>query len=324
MRFYIPTSAFLGNINHFLARFNPDDPDRLDITSDPRWFYVHPVVLCMIAAIGKPVKPENITCDIQAKTGGYLKRMGLYRFLGIESGVNIEEHEAAGRFIPLTQVKTSEDLTHFLTEMVPLLHLEPSYVEPIQYTISELVRNVLEHAYSPEGAVVCAQYHKKGNKIRIGIVDTGIGVRESISDSYPATDDLEAIKLALTPGITGTTRKIGGTEQNAGAGLFFIKTIAYYNRDPFVIYTGRAMYKLLKRNIGNGRVILKGNPFSDRHSTETELPYWKGVVVGIDIGLDNTQEFGNVLAIVKEFYFQSVKDRRKEKYKKFKRPIFIT
>lgn len=320
MRFHIPNAAFLGNINHFLSRFSPDEPDRLEITSHPKWFYVHPVVLCMIAAIGKPVKPENITCDITAKTVGYLKRMGLFDYLGIDSGVSIEEHEPAGRFIPLTQIKNSQDLTRFLTEMIPLLHLEPAYVEPIQYTISELVRNVLEHAHSREGAIVCAQYHKRGNKIRIGIVDTGIGIRESISDSYSVTSDIDALKLALTPGITGTTNKLGGSEQNAGAGLFFIKTIAYFNRDPFIVYSGGAMYKLLKRQ-GNS-IILRADPFADHHSKDISLPYWKGVAVGIDIGLDNTTAFANILDVVKEFYFRNLKEKKKERYRRFKKPIF--
>jgi anti-sigma regulatory factor (Ser/Thr protein kinase) len=277
----------------------------------------------MIAAIGKPVKSEYITCDIKARTVGYLKRMGLFDFLGVDPGVSIEEHEPAGRFIPLTQVRSSEDLTRFLTDMVPLLHLEPVYVEPIQYTISELVRNVLEHACSKDGAVVCAQYHKKGNKIRIGIVDTGIGIRESINESHQAKTDLEAIKLALTPGITGTTLKPGGSEQNAGAGLFFIKTIAFFNRDPFVVYTGGAMYKLRKR-AQTSNVILRADPFADRHSKESDLPYWKGVVVGIDIGLDNAHEFAKVLSVVEAFYFKTVKERKKTKYKRPKKPIFIT
>jgi anti-sigma regulatory factor (Ser/Thr protein kinase) len=322
MKFYIPTSAFLGNINHFLARFSPDEPDRLDITSDPRWFYVHPVVLCMIAAIGKPVKPENITCEIKAKTGGYVKRMGLYNFLGIDSGMSVAEHELAGRSVPLKQIKTSDDLVHFLTEMVPLLHLEPAHVQPIKYTISELVRNVLEHSNSSEGAIVCAQYHEKGNKIRIGIVDTGIGIQKSIRESYPVDNDLDAIKLALTPGVTRTTRKPGGSEQNAGAGLFFIKAIALYNRDPFVIYSGAAMYKLLKR-VKAHTVVLEADPSADRHSTETNLPHWNGVVVGIDLGLNNAHEFGNVVSVVRDFYFKTVKDRKKAKYKRLKKPTFI-
>jgi anti-sigma regulatory factor (Ser/Thr protein kinase) len=323
MRIFIPNSAFLGNINHFLAGFDPSEPRRLEITANPKWISVHPVVLCMIAAMGHPVKPENIACTIEAASGHYLKRMGLFEFLGIDSGMKIEEHEPAGRFIPLTQIKTSDDLTHFLRDMVPLLHLDPEYVKPIQYTISELVRNVLEHAYTPEGAIVASQYFKKSNTIRIGIVDRGIGIHESIRGAHPVGNDLDAIKLALTPGITGTTRKPGGSEQNAGAGLFFIKTIAFFNRDPFVVYTGNAMYKLKKRLQTGDVVSLRADPFADRHSKETNLPHWKGVVVGIDIGLNNAHRFGEVISAVQEFYFQSVKERKRARYKRLKKPKFI-
>jgi len=322
MRFYIPNSAFLGNINHFLNKFDPSEPDKLEITANPKWISVHPVVLCMIAAIGQPVNPKNITCKIEAASGHYLQRMGLFDFLGIDSGMRIEEHEPAGRFIPLTQISSSDDLTHFLREMVPLLHLNPDYVKPIQYTISELVRNVLEHAYTDAGAIVAAQYFKKTNTIRIGIVDTGIGIQASIRGSHSVSSDQEAIKLALTPGITGTTRNPGGSEQNAGAGLFFIKTIAFFNRDPFVVYTGGTMYKLKKR-VPNNNVVLKADPFADRHSTESQLPYWQGVVVGIDIGLNNAHRFGEVISVVQEFYFQSVKEKKKAHYKRLKKPKFI-
>ncbi len=320
MKIHIPNSAFLGNINHFLSRFDPNEPDRLEISAHEKWFWVHPVVLCMIAALGKPIAPENIKCEIVAKTGIYLERMGLYNFLGIQSGLKVAEHEAAGRFIPLTQIKNSDDLTAFLTELVPLLHLAPEHVEPIQYTMSELIRNVLEHSQSDEGAIVCALYFKKTNTIRIGIADRGIGIKKSIERSYPIDDDLEALKLALTPGITGTTRNVGGTEQNAGAGLFFIKTIAYVNQDPFFLYSGNAMYKLLKRN--NNKIALKANPFDDRHSKEMDMPYWQGVAAGIDIALDTTKEFTNLLKIIRNFYFEAVKEKKKEKTK-MRKPRFI-
>jgi len=320
MKIHIPNSAFLGNINHFLSRFDPTESDRLKITAHEKWFWVHPVVLCMIAALGKPISPENIECEITARTGVYLERMGLYTFLGIKSGLKVAEHEAAGRFIPLTQIKNSDDLTQFLTELVPLLHLDPEHVEPIQYTMSELIRNVLEHSQSTEGAIVCAQYFHKTNTIRIGIADRGIGIKRSIEGSYPIDDDMGSLKLALTPGVTGTTRDVGGTEQNAGAGLFFIKTIAYVNQDPFLLYSGNAMYKLLKRTGSN--IALRANPFDDRHSKDSNMPYWQGVVAGIDLALDTTKEFTNLLKIIRNFYFEAVKEKKKEKTK-MRKPKFI-
>ncbi|MCK5178002.1 MAG: hypothetical protein KAR32_00600, partial [Candidatus Omnitrophica bacterium] len=195
------------------------------------------------------------------------------------------------------------------------LHLEPEQSQTIGYIVSELVRNVIEHANTPFGAFLCAQYYKKSNTIRVGIADAGVGIKTAINESYATKTDLEAIRLALQPGITGTTRREGGTEQNAGAGLFFIKSIARVNRDFFVIYSGNTMYKLLRRK-QSSKIRLKADPFKDRHSTDDKLPFWQGTIVGIDINLDQTEEFTRMLDVLSKVYTDTVRERRKEKYRR--------
>ena len=273
-------------------------------------------IVSMVAALGLTVDPSEIDCEkLEASSKGYLARMGLYDFLNIKSDIKFVEHEPAGRFIPLTQIKNSKELTRFVTEVIPLLHLDPKQSESISHIVTELVRNVLEHSGSKDGAVLCAQYYKKSNSIRLGIVDTGMGIKKTINFSYPTSTDIEAIRLALIPGITGTTKKEGGTILNAGAGLFLIKSIACVNRDFFMIYSGNGMYKLLKRRI-NQKIKLHSNPFEDKHSKEAGLPYWQGTVVGIDITLDQTKELGIILDFVWDTYKQAIKERKKKKYKK--------
>lgn len=321
MKIHIPNSAFLGNINSFLKGFSPENPKTLEISANKKWISMHPVVLAMIATLGQLVDPKNIKCErIEATSKNYPERMGLFKFLKIESGINIVEHESAGRFIPLTQIKNSNELTKFITEMVPLLHLEPKHAEPIKYIVSELVRNVLEHAKSPCGAILAAQYHKKNNCIRIGIVDAGVGIKATIDRSYPTDTDLKAIKLALMPGITGTTASLGGTEQNAGAGLFFIKSIAKVNRNNFMIYSGHAMYKLLKVPLKSKIKRLFADPFKDHHSKGEDFPYWRGTIVGIDISLDQTEEFSLLLDLIRKTYINTIRERKEAG---FKQPKFI-
>lgn len=316
MRIHLPNSAFLGNIDSFLRGFDSTGPDLLEITAHDKWISIHPVVLSMIAALGLAIKPEHIHCGrLEARSGHYPVRMGLFKMLGISSDVSVVEHESAGRFIPLTQILTSDQLTKFITEMIPLLHLEPEQARTIGYIISELVRNVIEHAQSKSGAVLCAQYYRKSNSIRIGIADSGVGIKKTINQSHFAKTDLEAIKLALTPGITGTTRREGGTEQNAGAGLFFIKSIASVSRDFFVIYSGNGLYKLLKKT-SSKTLRLNADPFEDRHSTKEDLPYWQGTVVGVDITLDQTKEFSLLLDAIRKTYGTAVRARRKARYKR--------
>lgn len=318
MKIHIPNSAFLGNIDPFFRGFDPSNADFLEITSNEKWISVHPVVLSMIAALGISYKCQVNFEKLEAKSKHYLIRMGLFKMLGIDAEMSIVEHEAAGRFIPLTQIHESDHLTHFIRDMIPLLHLAPEHAQTIGYIISELVRNVIEHARSKDGAFLCAQYYKKSNTIRVGIADTGIGIRTAINQSYAVKTDLDAVQLALRPGITGTTRREGGSEQNAGAGLFFIKSIAWVNRSFFIIYSGNALYKLLKRT-ATSQLRLNADPFKDRHSTDEGMPFWPGTMVGIDINLDQTEEFSKLLEAIRDVYTMAIRERRKEQ---FRRPKF--
>jgi anti-sigma regulatory factor (Ser/Thr protein kinase) len=320
MKIHLPNSAFLGNINSFLKNFDASNQQVLEITANKKWMSVHPMVLSMVAALGLKVDPKNIRCEkFEATSKHYFERIGLFKFLGIKSGIEIIKHEPAGRFIPLTQIKNSAELTNFIKDMIPILHLEPKQAESIGYIVSELVRNVLEHSLSKDGAILSAQYYKKSNSIRIGIADTGVGIKATINHSHSAKNYLEAIRLAFTPGITGTTKREGGTEFNAGAGLFFIKSIATVNRDFFLIYSGDAMFKLLKSK-PDIRPKLQADPFRDRHSQGENFPFWQGVAVGIDISLDTTKEFTDLLDLIRSTYSKAVNERRKARYKK---PRFI-
>ncbi len=317
MKIHLPNSAFLGNIDAFLRSFDMSDPTKLEITANKKWISIHPLVLAMVAALGSSVSPENIDFEkLEAKSKHYIERMGLFKMLGLESGITMIEHEPAGRFVPLAKITNTAELSSIITEIVPLLHLSPAQAEPIKYILSELVRNVFEHSLAKDGAFMCAQYYANSSTIRIGIVDTGVGIKKTIDASYSTGSDLEAIRLALTPGITGTTKRIGGTEYNAGAGLFFIKSIAKVSRNFFVIYSGNAMYKLLRSSRATKNIRLYSDPFDDRHSICNDLPSWRGTAVGIDIALEPRQEFSLLLDHIRKIYMNAISEQKKSRYRK--------
>jgi len=319
MKLHIPNSAFLGNIDPFIRSFEPAEPNKLEITFNEKWSSVHPLVLSMTAALGLAIKEKNgqINCHgTTAKSINYPCRMKLFEYLGVNPNIELEEHEPSGRFIPLTKITNGSEQTKFIEDLVPLLHTSASQADSIKYTISELVRNVLEHAESPMGAMVCAQYFKKSNRISIGVADTGIGIKESLSASHDVPSHGEAIKMALIPGITGKTSVPGGTGENAGAGLFFIKSIAKINRNFFVIYSGNSMYKLLKMQ-GDSRTTLFPDPNRDRHSLRQDLPDWQGTAVGVDISVSDNQDFAQLLGKIREVYSLGIKERKKLKKARF-------
>ena len=241
--------------------------------------------------------------------------------MGKNSPYSIAEHESAGRFIPITQIRTQDEQSKFITEMIPLLHLEAQQADAIKYMVGELVRNVLEHSGAKEGAFVAAQYYPAPNMVRLGICDAGVGIWRTIHQTWPAKTDIDAIKWALTPGITGTTKREGGTDSNAGAGLFFVKSMAMVARDYFILYSGTGLYKLTKRDKRTkGLPRLRANPSRDAHAETNVAPNFPGTVVGMDISLDQTSEFTSLLSVIRSAYTEAVKERKKLRYKK---PKFI-
>jgi hypothetical protein len=60
---------------------------------------------------------------------------------------------------------------------------------------------------------------------------------------------------------------------------------------------------------------LNVDPFDDRHSKASNLPPWKGTVVGIDITLDQTTQFLSLLKAIRAVYHPAAKKRKKAKYK---------
>ena len=317
MKIHLPNSAFIGNIDPFLRSIDTSNPTILEITANKNWVSVHPVILTMLAAKARKVGHEHVKLEeFTAKSLNYFERMHLFQFLDASQAHTITEREPSGRFIPITQIRDSIALSNFVTDMIPLLHLPPHQAEPIRYVVSELVRNVLEHASTKHGAFVAAQYYPKSNAIKIGVADTGVGIKATISHSHSVKTDLEAIHLALQPGITGTTSREGGTSQNAGAGLFFIKSIAHVNQSLFMLYSGQGFYKLRK----NTKKSLPIDPWKDNHTKHNNLPPWDGTIVAVDISLDNTPEFTSLLDLIRRSYTQAIKARRQARYRK---PKFI-
>jgi hypothetical protein len=190
----------------------------------------------------------------------------------------------------------------------------------MRYIVDEVTRNVIEHAGLHASALVCVQYYARSKKIRIGIADTGLGLRTTLRRHHKPESHLDAIQLALWPGITGTTSEPGGSVQNAGAGLFFTKSMARVNKDHFLIYSGDAMYKLLEPK-EEDRLRIPHDPFLDRHSKEEGLPHWQGTAVGIDITLEQTQQFQVLLSALREVLHEAVRERKKKTV--YNKPRFI-
>lgn len=322
MEVYLSNQGNLRNFKSFVQSIDLTNPKQLYIRTHQKWVTVHPANLVLTAALA--IEVGRINSQIIGKipeTGRYLDRMGLYDLTKTPSPFVYRRKEEAGRFVPIKIIKTPTDQSHFITDVIPLLHLSEKNALVVKYIIGELVRNVIEHAYAKHGAIVAAQYFKKTNRVSIGICDTGIGIWKSLHAFWHPKNDIEAIKLALTPGITGTTSKEGGTAENAGAGLFFIKSIAKITRNYFVIFSGNAEYTLLKHDKRvKGLPKLFADPQRDPHSKTDKAQNFQGTLVAVDISLNETPEFNELITSIANVYDKAIRERKRAKYRQ---PKFI-
>lgn len=321
MKIFLSNQGNLRNFQQFVSRLDLSHPEFLEVSTHKKWITAHPANIALTAALALKVGRENAKMvGSVPESGLYLDRIGLYDFLSTKSPFEYKRKEAAGRFVPISVIRTSEEQTRFIADMIPLLHVSERSARIIKYVLGELIRNVLEHSFSKQGAIVVAQYYRKTNRVSIAICDTGIGVWRSMNGVWHPRTDLEALRLALSPGITGTTRMEGGTSENAGAGLFYVKSLAKIARNYFAIYSGSAEYTLLKTRSDLKKTTLYADPFDDHHTAINDAPRFDGTLVAVDIKMDETGEFTDLLDLIGMVYDDAIRERKRNK---FREPNFI-
>ncbi|MGC4114931.1 MAG: ATP-binding protein [Myxococcales bacterium] len=225
--------------------------------------------------------------------------MKLFDVLGIRIPAPFLEHEEAGRFLPITNVKNGSDAQKVIGDISALLHLrDRDALGAVQYCISELIRNVLEHAGAPEGAFVCAHNYQNDSpkypkRVSIAVADCGQGIRSHLVGNYPevADDDIKAMRLAMQPGITGArSAGYGGAPDNAGAGLFITRCIAKGTGGYFFAMSGAAGYRLRRAN-DEEAAELSADPFMDRHDLWGLKNPWEGTVVAVEVCVEKIVDF---------------------------------
>lgn len=304
--FKIPNSACIHTFKHFMSMNAPfDNHDSSAILDlDPRFAHLDPMALSMVASWGGWCKRNGLTIKVQNAHGNhanYLARMKLFDHLGVPYEGKIQEREEAGRFMPLAQVKTAMDLQTVIGNVSAVLHLDkdPNSLSAVQYCVSELVRNVLEHSGSQEGAWVCAQRYlkdKNSSCVTIAVADCGYGIAEHLSNRYPQArnDDMIALQLAMQPGITGAESGLyGGAPNNAGAGLFMTRAIAKATGGYFVLISGKAAFRLNReKKVTPNNLSIFHDAFNEpKIKTFSQTRPWQGTVASMEIYTERASNF---------------------------------
>lgn len=242
-------------------------------------------------------------------------RMHLFDFLEFENFTPpyVQEMAEEGRFIPLKNIRNQIEIDKIITDIDPLLHFNSASRSRItRHCISEILRNVVEHAHANDGAFFCVQLYKtaKDRKVSFCVADCGIGLRGSFGASVK--DNTEALRKSLEAGISASTYKGSPTDEevfrsigadNAGAGLFFTRAIAKISSGPFLAWSGKNCYRSVG-TMDEERWEISHDAFEDPHRFFNNIPDWNGTVIAIDIFVDKIRNASGLFKWIGEKFYQ--------------------
>jgi hypothetical protein len=227
--------------------------------------------------------------DPDRNAHSYLAHIGFFKLLGFEIGKAPGEAAGSATYLPFTILDyndlmideiLSENPMHVAIqrkaeEFAGLLSQSHklTVLRPVTYCIRELIRNVFEHSHCNE-CILGGQAYKDG-RVLVGIVDHGRGLRASLSEKYVVPNDIEALKLAIKPGISRS--KIDESDENpwsnSGFGLYVLSELGRITK-YFSIASGDSLLHLSPMAVGCKGVCHNGTAvniiFEKPHGTNLE------------------------------------------------------
>lgn len=224
--------------------------------------HVEPFTMAYVSMEIRRFREGNPDIDLEFvnyEEAGYAAHMGFFRAAGVDFGNGPGQARGGDNYIPLTIVpvaelereavdtyepvgnvveKRSSDLAKMLTRMD-----DGELVDTLTYSLREVMRNVVEHSGSPV-LEFCAQYWPTKSKVEIAVLDSGVGIRSSLSKNpyLNIQSDRDAVHLALMPAVSGkmfkgVKRRSNDVWQNSGFGLYMTNRIAR-NGGSFFLCSG--------------------------------------------------------------------------------------
>lgn len=198
---------------------------------------------------------------INHQSNNYAAHMGFYKAFGLGYGKDPGEASGSARYLGI-QFLNFEEIRHDsyregiveqdvidkrANEMSRLLarSSEGPLVETLSYCFREIIRNALEHS-EDERVGFCAQYWPSRDEAEVAIMDSGIGVSQSLrrNRNLIINCDKDALQHSLLPGISGRMYRGKRSNpydfwENSGYGLYMTSKLCG-NGGSFFISSGES------------------------------------------------------------------------------------
>jgi anti-sigma regulatory factor (Ser/Thr protein kinase) len=166
-------------------------------------------------------------------------------------------------------------------------------VDGVTYSIREILRNIVEHSHSPTMRL-CATHLPKQKLVEVAILDTGVGVRDTLTRNphLEIGTDRDALNFSLLPGISGTTwdGKASASDDNpwanSGYGLYMTSGLCR-EMGTFFICSGESGIILKRDNKYDLQTSFRGTAIRMRVNTDQ--------LIGLSASLARISKLGSAI-----------------------------
>ncbi len=242
----------------------------------------------------------------------FAAHMGFFKAAGLNHGNDPGEAKGSSTYIPLTILRVHDIESEALSTgraVGDVIEVESSrlakiltqadtgeLVDTVTFSLREIMRNVVEHSGS-EVLEFCGQYWPSKQKVEIVVLDSGVGIRASLSRNpfIRVNSDRDAVHLALMPAVSGKTykgvkRRSNDVWQNSGFGLYMTNRLCR-NGGSFFVCSGAAGLILSDKGKTDLQTSFSG--------TAIRLVLHTGSLAGLSSSLERFRKEG--FAIAKQF-----------------------
>ncbi len=207
-----------------------DDLIRQDRCTNPA--FIKPYHLAVLAA-------KMITTDqtIRMPNGDlehYAARMHLWQVLGQEPPVLMNEHRETGRFQPLTSIRSDHDVPQIADQIIELFRpicADDMTRDSIYSLAVEILGNCVAHAQVGMESIpygfVCGQVWRRARRAQIAVIDSGIGIRQTLQRCGQYQDRLATENACALATEYSVTSKAGNG--HSGYGLTLARDLMMQN-----------------------------------------------------------------------------------------------
>jgi len=197
----------------------------------------------------KVYMPRDINVSNYLNVCGFTDYVGEYTYIKysglsmITKMTRVTKEFENKEYIPINEISNDEDVNEIITKLKFWLSnrkVDDSKIHNIRTLLLELFGNIQEHSKSEDGCIFAMQKYK--DHLMIGIVDFGIGIKNSLENNQKYSNMFDSTEQVLKHIFTDKNYISSVPEDTRGNGFLELNQLSLKEKEEFSILSNDGYY----------------------------------------------------------------------------------